>query len=171
MNGCFKLIIYLVLLGYNATWAALPCTISLTYKENGKPGYMEKSPSNEGLYKAIYTEVAQRLNCTLSIERYPKKRTHQMLKHGSVDLYPSTGFNKKRSKYLFYVPNGLNRFEPYYGLSPKRIKNIESIQEIEKHRLVWVFEAGNTTVEESNKYKISYQDIVGLIYERAIKLI
>jgi len=148
-----------------------PCSISLTYKENGKRGYMARAPSNEGLYKAIYSELAQQINCNLSIERYPKKRTHKMLQYGEVDLYPSTGFNKERSKYLFYIPNGLNRHEPYFGLTPKQVKKLDTIQDIKKHGLIWVFEAGNTTAEQAKNLKVPYQEIVGLSYNRAIVLL
>ena len=132
---------------------------------------MDKAPSNKGLYKAIYSELAQRINCKLSIKRYPKKRTHRMLQHGAVDLYPSTGFNKERSKYLFYVPNGLSRYEPYFGLSPARIKKLDAIKDIKDHGLVWVFEAGNTTVEQAKNLKVPYQEVVGLSYNRAINLL
>ena len=132
---------------------------------------MAKAPSNEGLYKAIYSKIAQQVNCTLNIDRYPKKRTHKMLKYGKVDLYPSTGFNIERSKYLFYVPNGLSRYESYFGLSPARIKKLSAIKDIKYHGLVWVFEAGNTTIAQANNLNVPYQGIVGLTYKRAINLL
>jgi len=166
-----KLISLLFLLSSNIVWAAPPCSLSLTYKENGKPGYMAKAPSNEGLYKAIYTALAQKINCTLSIERYPKKRTYKTLQRGKVDLYPSTGFNEKRSKYLFYIPNGLNRYEPYFGLTPKRVTKLNAIQDINNHNLVWIFEAGNTTTAQANNLQVPYHEIVGLNYSQAVNLL
>lgn len=166
-----RLTALIFLLTCNIAWADQPCAISLTYKDIGKPGYMDRAPSNEGLYKALYTELSQKINCTLTIKRYPKKRTHKMLKYGEVDLYPSTGFDNERSEYLFYIPNGLHRHEPYFGLTPKRVTELNSIKEIQTKNLIWIFEAGNTTAEFAYSLDIPYQEIVGLTYVKAINIL
>lgn len=151
--------------------AAEPCQISLVYKSKGKAGYMAAAPSNAGLYQALYQEVANALTCTLSIQRYPKKRTHLLLKAGRVDLYPSTGFDMKRSQYLYYIPNGLYRHERYIGLTPPRVTSLSNISEIKDDGLTWIFEGGNTTGQLAEKFQVPYQAITKLSDERAIAML
>lgn len=151
--------------------AAEPCQLSLVYKDNGKTGYMAAAPSNEGLYKTLYQEVASSLGCTLFIERYPKKRTHMLLKAGEVDLYPSTGFDRKRSEYLYYIPNGLFRHEFYLGLTPNSVKNLTSISELNQHGLTWIFEGGSTIGQTAEAYQVLNQAITNLTDDRAITML
>jgi len=151
--------------------AAEPCALSLTYKEIGKHGYMEPAPSNLGLYQAIYTEAAEEMGCELSIHRYPKKRTHLLLQSGDIDLYPSTGFDEKRSAYLFYIPNGLHRYEPYFGLTPSDVSDLGSIPGINDAALTWIFEDGNTTVKKALDFNVRYEEISNLTDGRAIEML
>ena len=132
---------------------------------------MAPSPSNEGLYKVLYQELASNLGCSLSIQRYPKKRTHLLLKEGEVDLYPSTGFDLKRSEYLYYIPNGLYRYEFYFGLTPNYVKSLTAIPEINSHGLTWIFESGSTTINMAETLSISNQPISELTDERAITML
>lgn len=168
VSACFVIFLFTVSLELSA---AAPCTISMAYKNIGKPGYMARSPSNEGLYKALYKEVLGRLGCELVIKRYPKKRVHRLLQSGDIDIYPSTGFNEQRSTYLFYESNGLYRYEPYLGLTPDFVEHLESISDIGQLGLNWIFEAGSTTVEEATRMQVPYQEIVGLTYPRAIDML
>lgn len=148
-----------------------PCVLSMTYKDIGKPGYMDAIPGNEGLYKAMLSEAAAKIGCTLKIARFPKKRTHQQLAIGNIDIYPSTGFEEKRSDYLFFIPNGLSRHEPYLGLAPAGIGELNSIQDINKHGLGWVGEAGSTIKFEAEELKVPYLGISDLTYARAIEML
>ncbi|GAA3934102.1 hypothetical protein [Litoribacillus peritrichatus] len=132
---------------------------------------MAPAPNNEGLYKALYQEVAHNLGCKLSIQRYPKKRTHRLLKSGEADLYPSTGFDNDRAQYLFYIPNGLFRYEAYFGLAPDFINNLKSISEINQYGLTWVFEAGSTTSKIAKAFKVPNKPITKLTDSRAITML
>jgi len=132
---------------------------------------MAPSPSNEGLYKALYEEMAFNLGCTLTIQRYPKKRTHLLLKAGEVDLYPSTGFDLERSEYLYYIPNGLYRYEFYYGLTPTGITDITDISDITNHGLTWIFEGGSTTIQTAETFNVLNQPIPELTDKRAITML
>ncbi|WP_250655063.1 hypothetical protein [Alkalimarinus coralli] len=147
----------------NTSLAKPPCELSMTYKDVGKPDYMAPSPNNSGLYKALYSEAAKRVGCKLVIKRFPKKRTLRQLQSGKIDIYPSTGFDEKRSLFLFYTPNGLFRDETYYGLTPLSVSHLESIGEIKNHGLTWIIEAGRTTVEKAKRQQLPYQALVGLI--------
>ncbi len=151
--------------------AASPCHLTLVYKDKGKPGYMAKAPSNAGLYKTLYQEVANNINCRLTIKRVPKKRTLYLLEHGEADLYPSTGFDSQRSSYLYYVANGLYRLEYYLGLTPNDVTKLENISDIANHGLSWIFEAGNTTLRKAEALNLPSDPIVGLTTDRAIKML
>lgn len=151
--------------------AAPACTLTMTYKDVGKPGYMAPSPDNTGLYQALYLEAAQRIGCSLIIKRFPKKRSLRQLQAGKIDIYPSTGFEESRSLYLHYIPNGLFRNETYYGLSPLNTVELESIDDIKDTELTWIIEAGRTTVNSAKEKNIPYQALVGLTHTKAIKMI
>ncbi|UZE96915.1 hypothetical protein [Alkalimarinus alittae] len=132
---------------------------------------MAPSPDNSGLYQALYTEAAKRIDCTLIIKRFPKKRALRELEAGKVDIYPSTGFDEYRSQYMFYIPNGLHRKEHYYGLTPANIQDINSLSDIKSTNLNWIIEAGRTTANEAKNKGITYQELVGLTASKAIKMI
>ncbi|MFC3151264.1 hypothetical protein ACFOEK_09530 [Litoribrevibacter euphylliae] len=132
---------------------------------------MAKAPSNEGLYQALYQEVATNIGCRLSIERAPKQRTLYSLEHGTADLYPSTGFDEHRSKYLFYIPNGLYRLEPYLGLTPSNVPELKKISDITQYGLSWIFEAGDTTQQVAEALQVPNEPIVDLTTDRAVKML
>jgi hypothetical protein len=148
-----------------------PCILSMTYKDIGKPGYMDAAPSDEGLYKTMLVEAVEKIGCKLKIVRFPKRRTHQQLAIGNVDLYPSTGFEEERSDYLFFIPNGLSRHEPYLGLAPADVGELNSIKDINKYGLGWVGEAGSTIKFEAEAINVPYLGISDLTYSRAINML
>lgn len=148
-----------------------PCVLKLVYKDKGKAGYMAPAPSNEGLYKALYSGLAESAGCQLRIERYPKKRTLLLIKLGKADLYPSTGFDQSRSDFMYYIPNGLHRFEPYYGLAPIQVKQLNDISQLKDHGLTWIFEAGNTTLNIANELGVASEQVFGLTDARAIEML
>lgn len=165
-------ILSVILLLFSSLLSAEPtCTLTMTYKDVGKPGYMAPSPDNTGLYQALYSEAAHKIGCSLEIKRFPKKRTLRQLQAGKIDIYPSTGFDKNRSLYMHYIPNGLFRNETYYGLTPIGVDEIDSIDDIRDSGLTWIIEAGRTTVKKAKKQEIPYQALVGLTSAKAIKMI
>lgn len=165
-------ILFILCLFFSApVYASEPCSLTMTYKNAGKLGYMAPSPNNNGFYKALYTQVAKRIGCALTIKRYPKKRSLKQLATGDVDIYPSTGFDLNRSEFMYYAPNGLVRNESYYGLSPIYTPTINTIDDIKDTHLVWVIEAGRTTIDQAKSKGITYQALVGLTAPKAIKMI
>jgi len=161
----------LALLFMSTSSVAQACSLSLAYKDKGKPGYMAAAPSNDGLYQALYQELASNLGCDLIISRYPKKRTHRLLELGDIDLYPSTGFDNKRSEYLFYIPNGLFRYEAYFGLTPAFVDDLSSIEDIGRYDLSWIFEAGSTTSNKALALGVNTEPLFNLSDDRAIEML
>jgi hypothetical protein len=149
----------------------VPCVLSMAYKDIGKPGYMDAAPSDEGLYKTMLAEAVEKIGCTLRIVRFPKKRAHQQLAVGNIDIYPSTGFEEERANYLFFIANGLSRHEPYFGLAPADVSELRSIKDIAKYGLGWVGEAGSTVAYEAEKLGVPYLGISDLTYRRAIEML
>lgn len=170
MKTVFILIVTLLIFSSQAQ-ATPSCTLTMTYKDVGKPGYMAPSPDNTGLYQSLYLEAAHMIGCSLEIKRFPKKRTLRQLQAGKIDIYPSTGFNKDRAEYMHYIPNGLFRNETYYGLTPMGIDEVESVDDIKDTELIWIIEAGRTTVSQAKERGIPYQALVGLTSSKAIKMI
>lgn len=156
---------------YSSERQDAPCLLSMTYKDIGKPGYMDEAPGDEGLYKVMLSEAVERIGCELRVVRFPKKRTHQQLALGNIDFYPSTGFEEERSDYLFFIPNGLSRHEPYLGLAPADVGELSSIKDIEKYGLGWVGEAGSTVQYEADELKVPYFGVSDLTYGRAIEML
>lgn len=95
--------------------ASLICTgatkpiIKMGYRTTNKLPYIEEAPSNEGLYKDLYSEACRRIGCELEIVRLPKKRILIALEEGELDFYPGFAFNKERAKYAFWFRNGLQQ--------------------------------------------------------------
>ncbi|QFU24083.1 hypothetical protein FM038_019320 [Shewanella eurypsychrophilus] len=55
----------------------------------------------------LYSEVAKRINCSLQVVRKPKNRILRGLQSGEIDFYPGFVFNEERTKYVFFIRNGL----------------------------------------------------------------
>jgi len=119
-------------------------TLTLVYKDIGKPPYMQVSPDNSGLYLEMMEKAAQKIGFELEVIRLPKKRTYIFLEEGHADLYASGEFREYRSKFLFYFPNGLKRESHYYGLTHDNIPEITSISQLNNHNLIWMVELGST---------------------------
>ncbi len=86
---------------------AIACEVKMGYRTSERLPNIEKPPSNEGLYKELYSTALKEIDCTLKIIRAPKKRVMKMLSEGDVDFYPGLGRSEEREKYLYFMKNGL----------------------------------------------------------------
>ncbi len=145
--------------------------ITLVYKDVGNPPYMNRAPDDSGLYEELYTRVADFAGAKLKIRRMPKKRTYHELEGGMVDIYPSGVFHEFRSKFLFYIPNGLYRSEIYTCLTHQNNPNIRSLRDFNINGLVWAIERGSSLVKLAVKNDLRIQEVTDLDIKKAIKMI
>lgn len=146
-------------------------TLTLVYKDIGKPFYMAPAPDNSGLYFDLITAAVEKIGFKLKIIRVPKKRGYSMLNKGVADLYPSTTINKTRADFLFYIPNGLRRIETYYGLTAMSVPELKSVSQINEYGLQWLVELGSTQPKQASDFGVPYNAIKKVEIDKAIKLI
>ncbi len=145
-------------------------TLTLVYKDIGKPPYMQVSPDNSGLYFDIMKKVSQKIGFNLKVMRLPKKRTYKLLENGHADLYASGEFKNYRSKILYYFPNGLNRIEHYYGMTAVNIPEITSISQIKEYNLTWMLELGSSWPLKAKTLGINFTEIRNSGVANAVKI-
>ena len=85
----------------------MACNLTMGYRTNSRPPLITKHPDNSGLYPHLYRTAAKKLGCQFNVVRKPKKRILRMLKSGQIDFYPGFNFTQERSKYTYYIENGL----------------------------------------------------------------
>jgi len=99
------------------------------YRLSERLPLIESAPSNDGLYKDLFTLAAQKLNCKLAILREPKKRLLKKLQVGKLDFYPGFTFTQERSRYTAFIENGLeNEVVAISRASQSLITNINSMK-------------------------------------------
>lgn len=125
------------------------------YKQSGKAHLINDHPDNEGVYKDLYKEALERIGCKLIIIRKPKKRIHRDLMKGDIDFYPGAAFSKKRSEYLYFIPNGLDTLE--YGVSSVNLPEISNLNELRRYPVIWVMGLGSTKIEMADELGIPPQ--------------
>ncbi|CAH0536826.1 substrate-binding periplasmic protein [Vibrio marisflavi] len=86
---------------------AYSCELIMGYRTNEKPPLIGKAPDNNGLYFELFKTAADRIGCSLTVERKPKKRIMNMIVSGKIDFYPGLKFTKKRAENFGYINNGL----------------------------------------------------------------
>lgn len=145
--------------------------LKLVYKDIGKPPYMETAPDNSGLYYDMMKRAVEKIGYKLVVLRLPKKRTYHLLETGEADLYASAVYKDYRAIFLYYFPNGLNRYEVYYGLTSIDIPEIENVKEINKYKLTWFIELGGSNVFDAQKYDVEYIESKDIGIDMAVKLI
>ena len=65
-------------------------TLVLAYPERQRLPFMAEAPSNEGIYRDVFSRAAALIGYELTILRLPKKRLFQYMREGRVDLYPGS---------------------------------------------------------------------------------
>ncbi len=127
----------------------------MVYKDGGKEPLIKAKPKHDGVYFDLFSKAAKKIGCQLQVSRYPKKRLHEMLKEGNLDFYPGASFSKKRAKYLFYIPNGLDTGE--YGVTNTAVTNLSSYDDLTKYNATWLMEIGSSKQDLADKFSIKIQ--------------
>lgn len=143
--------------------------LKLVYKDIGNPPYMQAAPDNSGLYFDMMQRAAEKIGFHLKVIRLSKKRTYYYLESGRADIYASGEFRDYRSKFLFYIPNGLNRVEVFYGLTSINVPEISSISEINNYNLTWILELGSSWPLQAKAFGVEYFEIKNAGIEKAIE--
>jgi len=167
-----KFVLIFTLLFFNpfASLYAKDNTLTLVYKDIGKPPYMQAAPDNSGLYLDMMKRAAQKIGFDLKVIRQPKKRTYKLLKDGNADLYASGEFRDYRSKFLFYFPNGLSRVEHYYGLTSDNIPELTDISQIIRYKLIWMVELGSSWPLHAKSLGLQYTEMKNAGINKAIEI-
>ncbi len=152
----FRVPLVLFLLVLFSSLAYGQCTLKMVYKDGGKEPLITAKPKHDGVYYDLFSEAAKRTGCQLEVSRFPKKRLHEMLKEGKLDFYPGASFSKKRAKYLFYIPNGLDTGE--YGVSNASMAELMSYEDLKKHNPIWLMEIGSSKQDKASNLGIKVQD-------------
>ena len=82
----------------------------LAYPERQRLPFMAEAPSDEGIYREIFTRAAAQIGYELTILRLPKKRIFQYMREGRVDLYPGS-FSSDRVATMNWMEFGLTTKE------------------------------------------------------------
>ncbi len=145
--------------------------IIMGYKDMAKPPLIGNKNDNSGLYLELFERAAKRIGYRLEVKRLPKKRLHNALEQGTVDFYPGSSFSQKRTKYLYFLPNGLQTKEVLVSKSTQ--KEINHMSEVKG---VLIVEPGSSKLEWSSLYpniritklsKLSMSTIIkGIKYNR-----
>jgi len=137
------------------------------YKDGEKKPLIGPNGDNTGAYKDIFTKAAENIGCQLVIYRLSKKRIHQMLESGLLDFYPGASFSNNRSKYLFYIKNGLITAE--YGLTPLNLPDIKNYYIVKSLNLTWLMELGSSKEEIANKFRIKSQQANNVTIDKVLR--
>ena len=83
------------------------CDLIMGYRTSERQPLIAKAPDNSGLYQELYSQAASKIGCKIEVLRLPKKRILRLLRQGAIDFYPGFDFTLERSKYTYYIFNGL----------------------------------------------------------------
>ncbi|WP_286235300.1 substrate-binding periplasmic protein [Thalassotalea sediminis] len=136
------------------------------YRTNAKLPYIEKSPSNNGIYQNLYKKALANINCKLKIIRAPKKRILFLLKQGEIDFYPGLGFNSKRAEYLHFIENGLVYRSA--TISRKNTATLSSFKGMQGHTVLM---AQGANYDNKNYQNVTLRFVYDLSLKKAIDLI
>jgi len=104
MKNISKLILFICFVLFNSLFAQ---TLTMGYRETAREPFIGKTGNNSGIYFDIYSAAAKKMNIDFKVVRLPKKRVLRAMKEGHIDFYPGFKFTNQRSKYIYYIKNGL----------------------------------------------------------------
>jgi len=146
--------------------AAKPCVLKMGYKDGEKKPLIGPIGDNTGTFQDLFTEAAEKIGCKLVIYRIPKKRALQGLQIGLIDFYPGASFSIQRSKYLFYIKNGLITAE--LGLTPLNVPDIKSYHNVKSLNFIWLMEPGSTKKEIADTFRIQSQQTPNVTIDKVM---
>ena len=146
--------------------AATSCVLKMGYKDGEKKPLIGPIGDNTGTYQDLFTRAAEKIGCKLVIYRLPKKRALQGLQIGLIDFYPGASFSMQRSKYLFYIKNGL--ITAQYGLTPLNVPDIKSYHAVKSLNFTWLMEPGSTEEEIADIFRIHSQQTPNVTMDKVM---
>jgi hypothetical protein len=139
--------------------------IIMGYKDISKMPLIGEKNNNSGLYFDLFSKAAKRIGYKLEIKRYPKKRINIGLSNGTIDFYPGSSFSQKRTKYLYYLPNGLDTKEVLISLDRQ-----PEIYDMNEAKGALIVERGSSKLEWSKIYtNLKIIELGELSIEKVIK--
>lgn len=142
--------------------------IKMGYRTTPKLPYIEGEPSNEGLFLDLFGEAARRIGYELEVVRAPKVRILEMLASGELDFYPLYSFTSDRSKFSYWIRNGIEQSD--VAISRSDLPELKSTGDIEGLR--YLVALGNPDyLVDGDKSRLNIVTIPELSVERALELI
>lgn len=114
--------------------SAQACEITMGYRTSERLPLIAQAPDNSGLYLDLYTQASQRIGCKLSIKRMPKKRVLLAMQTGDIDFYPGFNFSAERSRYIYYIENGLTT--SFKAISSPELSDVHSVADMHSMTLL-----------------------------------
>ncbi len=159
----FTLLYLVPLNGYAA------CVINMTYKDGDKQPLIAKAPDNSGAYFDLFTKAAEKIDCTLKVDRMSKKRLHKMLTAGKLDFYPGASFSKKRADYLYYIKNGFETGE--IGMTRIEVAELTDLQQLKALSPLWMMELGSSKKGIAKELGIEAHLMPSITIDTAVKML
>lgn len=147
-----KKTLFFILILFFSNQVMSECILKMGYAAESRKPMIGQSPDNSGVFFDLYTLAATKIGCKIIIERNSKKRLLQKLKYGFIDFYSEALFTTERSKYSYFIDNGLVTRE--FGITPLNIPEITSYLDVQSLELVWLFERGSAKKEIVQNLKI-----------------
>lgn len=143
-------------------------TLTMGYRTSERLPLIGNSMDNSGLYHDLYSTAAKKINLELKIIRLPKKRILKGIEDGTIDFYPGLTFTYKRSKFVYYLENGLKGGD--LGISLLDFPLIEELSQLEGKRVLTAL-GGPDKYLLSNVKGIKLNAVPQLSIKKAIDLL
>lgn len=163
-----RLINMTIIVAFSLCTIAAKPVIKMGYRTTNKLPYIEKAPSNEGLFKDLYSEACRRIGYDLEIVRIPKKRVLIALEEGTLDFYPGFAFDTRRAEYSFWIRNGLKQRD--IAISLDSLHDLKTYDDLKGLR--YLAALGNPDYFEGKMPdSIEMYTVAELDIERALKIL
>ncbi len=145
---------------------AFSCNLTMGYRTSAKPPFINEFPDDAGFYKEFYSIVVQKIGCSLTIVRQPKKRVYRGLEKGIIDFYPRLSIKEKRAVFIYFMDIG---FESYHvGLSRNDLAEITHLQQLNEMLLISTIGASNPLKPE---WGVKRREVPSLDIDKAILML
>lgn len=158
-------IILLIFITLNFSYAN---KLIMGYREDERKPLIGGVKNNTGLYLELYSLAAKRIGYELEVIRKPKKRILLEMKQGKIDFYPGFTFTTPRTKFSYFMENGLPGGD--VGISLKEFPDIKSFNDLLGQRVL-VAAGGPTEARLSELDHIKLHRVPRLSIEKAFNLI
>ncbi len=147
------------------------CEITMGYRTNAKPPFINEMPDNSGLYYDLYHEATQRIGCELRVMRQPKGRVMHMIEAGKIDFYPGLSYTEERNTFATFIANGLK--DSNIGISRADEAEVTSLENIADRDMVMVVSFGGFDnyaedygINVRHPYDFTLSEIIDLILDK-----